>query len=148
MTRNKIIGFILGLSLTILLFLLIRPNPEKIFLRQITHTLRTVNQGRHLAVQDQLSPEALQTIENSGLSAAQLLLMIHRQDTSEGRQYRLDKLSSFTACDYAEVLFQRSDSGGTYRPDAGFFIVPFLYRDKKWWVSGSFRSNTTWQFPE
>jgi hypothetical protein len=142
--------FPLGLAIIAValgLWLWQRPDPKEALIREIEHNLEQLNKGNHQIVLKLLSPEMVDYLRDEAMGARRAVMMVRKWDADQDRAYRFQGLRIFLEGDYAEAELERSAPNREFT-GKGIFVVPFIYADKKWWIGGSFRSDTYWHFPE
>ena len=116
---------------------LLRPDPHQVFLREVGEMIKKANEGKHLALRENLSPEMEAYIADNFMSVQQALAVARKLDFDRKILYRVAEDKVFRAGEYAEIEIERSGPGGDFSKPVRF-SVPFIYRDKAWWVAGGF----------
>jgi hypothetical protein len=118
----------------------LRPTPKQQFIREVEKAVATVNEGKHIQIQEKFSPEFVQYLQGQGVEPRQILLICRQLDTNQQAQYRMQKLSLYEEKFFAEVDFVRKSTDGEQ-----LFTLPFVYRDGKWWITDHFKSEKTFE---
>lgn len=120
-------------------FAFYRPTPKQQFLHEIAKIVKAVNKGDYSSVRDKFSPEFVAFLGQQALEPQQILFAIRELDQNQGASYSFHRLTLYEEGQFAEVEFIRKVSG-----EEQSFLLPFVWREDKWWITDHFKSDHTW----
>jgi hypothetical protein len=119
--------------------LFFRLTPKQRLVREIDKTIKSVNEGNYRPIREQFSPEFIVFLSQQNLEPQQILLAVRQFDMNQGARYTFRQLTLFEESQFAEAEFIRKAGG-----EEQVFLLPFIWRDGKWWITDHFKSDHQW----